>query len=99
MKCSSYIQHTVANYTDPQMQAYIEKICKLASLSKFTTGGRLFEQYLNTRTKFLSSISNVDRSHLNTSESFNGNKKLNNMTLIPSFESFEVEDENCWAFR
>ena len=99
MKCSSYIQHTVANHTDPQMQAYIEKICRLATLSKFTTGGRLFNQYLDTRTKFLSSIFDVDRSYLNTNESVNENKKLNNITPIPSFESFEVEYENCSAVR
>ena len=96
MKCSSYIQYTVANHTDSQMKAYIEKLCQLASYSKFTTGGRLFNQYLDTRTKFLSSIFNVDRSYLSTNESLNENKKLNNITQIPSFE---VEYKNCSAFR
>ena len=99
MNCSSYIQYTVANHTDPQMQAYIEKLCQFASLSKFATGGRLFQQYLDTRAKFLSSILNIDKSYLSANESLNEDKKLNNITQISSLDSFELEYENCSAFR
>ena len=99
MECSSYIQHTVLNQTDTQMQTYIEKICQLASLSKFATDGRLFKRYLDIRAKFIPPKFNVDRSNLSTNDSLNESKTVNNISQFPNFESLEIKYDNCSEFR
>ena len=98
MECSSYIQHTVLNQSDTQMQTYIEKICQLASLSKFATDGRLFKRYLDIRAKLIPPKFNVDRSNLSTNDSLNENKTVNNISQFPNFESLEIKYDNCSEF-
>ena len=99
MECSSYIQQTVFNHSDTQMQTYIEKICQLASFSKFATDGRLFKRYLDIRAKLIPPKFDVDRSNLSTNDSLNENKTVNNISQFPNFERLEIKYDNCSEFR
>ena len=99
MECSSYIQLSALNHTDTQMQTYIEKICELASLSKFATDGRLFKKYLDIREKLKRPKFNVDGSSLSSNDSLNENKTVNNISQFPNFERLEIKYDNCSEFR
>ena len=96
MKCSRYIQHTVSNQTMTLMKTYIEKMCQLASISKFQTDGKLLPRYLNSRTKLMSSIYNLDKSYLSSNDSTNENETINNITQFPYLE---MKNDNCSASR
>ena len=100
MKCSSYIQQTVPNQTVSLMQTYIEKLCQLASLSKFKMDGKLFNRYLHFRKKSLSSIFNVDKLLTSGNESLSKeNKTFYNLTMFLDFENLEMQNANCSESR
>ena len=80
MKCSTYIQHTVSNQTMTLMKTYIEKMCQLASISKFQTDGKLLNRYFNSRTKLISSMINLDKSLLSSNDSTNENETIKKHT-------------------
>ena len=96
MKCSTYIQHTVSNQTRTLMKTYIEKMCQLASISKFQTDGKLLNRYFNSRTKLMSSILNPDKSYLSSKDSTNENETFNNVTQFPYLE---MKNDSCSAAR
>ena len=100
MKCSSYIQQTVPNQTVSSMQTYIEKLCQLASLSKFTMDGKLLNRYFKFRKKSLSSIFIVDKLYLNSNETLSKeNKTFDNLAKFLDFENLEMQNNNCSASR
>ena len=95
MKCSSYIQQTVPNQTVSLMQTYIEKLCQLASLSKFSMDGKLLNRYFKFRKKSLSSIFNVDKLYLSSNETLSKeNKTFYNITKFLDFENWEMQSDN-----
>ena len=96
MKCSRYIQHTVSNQTMTLMKNYIEKMCQLASISKFQTDGKLLNKYFNSRTKLISSIINLDKSYLSSKDSTSENETFNNITQLPYLD---MKNDNCSASR
>ena len=96
MKCSTYIQQTVSNQTMTLMRTYIEKMCQLASISKFQTDGKLLNRYFNSRTKLISSIINLDKSNLSSNDSTNENETSNNITQFPYLE---MKNDNCSTAR
>ena len=81
------------------MQTYIEKICQLASFSKYATDGRLFKRYLDIRAKLIPPKFDVDRSNLSINDSLNENNTINNISQFPNFESLELKYDNCSEFR
>ena len=100
MTCSSYIQQTVPNQTVSLMQTYIEKLCQLASLSKFKMDGKLLNRYFKFRKSSFSSISNVDKLYLSGNESLTKeNKTFYNLTNFLDFENFEMKNDNCSVAR
>ena len=71
-------------------------MCQLASISKFQTDGKLLNRYFNSRTKLISSIINLDKSHLSSNDSANENETSNNITQFPYLE---MKNDNCSASR
>ena len=96
IKCSTYIQQTVSNRTVTLLKTYIEKMCQLASISKFQTEGKLLNRYINSREKLISSNFNLDKSFLSSNDSTNENETFDNITQFPHLE---MKNDNCSASR